>query len=168
MQAAQAASPEWAAPKKKATKPGWDEQLMEPDKKAERAKKKAAVGQSPSLGKEKAVALAQLTRAPISQPTKKAMTPILQEPQQLLAPQVVELPPPGVLQAERAPVVVAPPPMAEQQPGSAFLHMPPSRPFQTFQEVYKEIGRIAGREASRGCQETHRKGERGGISGSGP
>ncbi len=45
MQAAErAASPEKMMPKKKATKPGWDEQLTEPDKKAEHVKKKAAVG----------------------------------------------------------------------------------------------------------------------------
>ncbi len=96
---------------------------------------KAATGQSPSPGKQKAVALAQLTRAPISSPKKKVATSVLQEPQKPLALQVVEPPPLGVSQAEPAPVVVAPPSVAEQQPGPAFPHTPLSRPFQTFQEV---------------------------------
>ncbi len=109
------ASPE-RTPKKKATKPGWDEQLTGPDKKAEH-EKNATTGQSPSPSKQKAAAPAQLTRAPISQPKKKATTPVFQELQQQPALQVVELPPPGVPLAELAPVVVAPPPAAEQQLG---------------------------------------------------
>ncbi len=93
--------------KKKATKPGWDEQLTGPDKKAEHAKKKAATGQSPSPSKQKAASPAKLTRSPISQPETKETTPIFQELQQQPAPQVVEPP-----LAELAPVVVAPPPAA--------------------------------------------------------
>ncbi len=103
-------------PKKKATKPGWDEQLMEPDKKAEHAKK-AATRQSPSLSKQKTAAPVQLTRAPIGQLKTKQTTHVFQEPQQQqLVPQVVEPLLPGVPLAELAPVAVAPPPAAEQQP----------------------------------------------------
>ncbi len=135
MRRAQEASPERKTPKKKATKPRWDEQLTEPDKKAEQSKKKAVIGQSLSPSKQKVAAPAQLTRAPISQSTKKMTTPVFQGSQPQSAPQVVESPPVVAPQAEPVPVTEGQPPAAAQQAGPAFPQSPPSRPFQTFQEV---------------------------------
>ncbi len=129
--AGKADSPEGTTMKKKATKPRWDERLTEPDKKAEQSKKKAAVGQSPSKQK---VAV-QLTRAPISQPTKETTTPVFQEPQPQPTPQVVEPPPMVAPQAEPVPVAEGQPPVAVQQAGPAFPKSPPLIPFQTFQQV---------------------------------
>ncbi len=104
---------------------------MEEMPKKRTPKKKTTDGQSPS--KQKAASPAQLTRAPISQATKKqAFLPVsafFQESHQR------QPPPPGVPPAEVAPVVVVPPPAAVQRPGPSFPHTPPSRTVQTFQEV---------------------------------
>ncbi len=96
-------------------------------------KKKAAVGQSLSPSKQKTAAPVQLTRAPISQPAKKKVPEVFQEPPLSPAPQpagpapVAQEPSPVVmLQAELVPVAKAQPPAAVQQAGPAF---------QTFQEV---------------------------------
>ncbi len=128
----------------KVKKPGWDEQLMEPDKKREKTKKKAAGGQLPSLSKQTVAALAVLTRALISQPKTKpqptvqqqlGMAQAFQEPQPQLTPQVVEPPPVVVLQAEPVPVAVEQPPVAAQQAGPTFPHSALTAGFQTFQEL---------------------------------
>ncbi len=128
-------SPERTPTKKKAMKPGWDEQLMEPDKKAEQMKKKAVVGQSPSPSKQKTAAPVQLTRAPISQPAKKPTPTVFQELQLQLAPQVVGLPPEVAPQAEPVPIAEGQPPIAAQQAGLAFPQSPPSRPFRPFRKL---------------------------------
>ncbi len=92
-------TPKKGTPKKKAMKPGWDEQLTEPDKRTEHPKK-AAAGQLPSPSKQKAASLAPLTRAPISQSKKKQAFPpvstVFQESQKRQpVPRVVKPPPPG-------------------------------------------------------------------------
>ncbi len=104
------------------------------------SKKKTADGQSPSPSKQKAASPAQLARAPISQTKKTQAFPpvsaVFQESQKMKsAQQVIEPPPPGMPPAELAPVVVAPPLVAEQPMGPSFPYPPPSQTVQTFQEA---------------------------------
>ncbi len=133
--------------KKKETEAFWREQMeaVQRDDSPERTpktKKKAAVGQSPSPSKQKTAAPAALTRAPISQLTKKTTPAVFQEPLPSPAPQlagsvlVVQGSPPVVVsQAEPAPVAEEQPPIAAQQAGPSFLHSAPTAGFQTFQEA---------------------------------
>ncbi len=115
-------------------------------------KKKAAVGQSPSLSKQRDAAPAQLTRVPISQRTSPTVhewlvsTMAFQVPQMQPAPQVAPPPPVVVPHAELVPVTEVQPPAAAQQAGLAFPHMPPSRPFQTLQEVDPRLAKMVEEE----------------------
>ncbi len=131
---------------KKATKPRWDEQLTEPDKKAEQSKKKGVVGQLPSPSKQRDAAPAQLARAPISQkpqPTVQewsGMAMAFQEPQMQPAPQVVK--PLSVVAPQAEPAVAeAQPPATAQQAGPAFPQSPPLRPFQTLKEAEPRLAK---------------------------